>query len=777
MGTVVVNYGVDPVANESQLNRLEELIGNAMTMRRQIFERYLDPRRNLFDECGYPTTGSLSARAYQDLYDREPIATRVVNLYPKESWQVQPTIWEDPDAETRTPFEEAFTNLSEQIRPWSKYKDDQGNPLWEFLVRADVLSGIGSFGVILLGLDDGLELWQPVQGVEEMNSEPIEIKPKETKEDATQSTTPNGTNGKYKAPPLKTPLRNQRGKYAPYSLTVNREDKETGAKDRCLTFLRVFPESLVQVTRYESNISSPRYGQPVMYSITFNDPYAMHTGVGLPIATKDVHWTRVVHLADNLESNESFGVPRMRPCLNPILDCQKVRGGSAEMYWQGAFPGLALSTHPQLGGDVKVNRTDLKDMMEQYSNGLQRWLALMGMTANTLSPTVVDPTGQLAVQIEAICIELSCPVRVFKGSERGELASTQDDQAWNDRLKQRQDSYITPRILVPFIDRLIMVGVLPEPEHWCAEWPDLTSKSDEQKSTVGNTRTTALAAYVSGGLEAIITPVDYLVEIMGMDEEVAMTIVENAEQVAAEKELEEMQQQQAMIDQGLAPDPTDPEQIAAQQGIPPGGNPPMNPPNAGGPPQPFGGGKPAGGAPPFGGGGPPKPGGKPPFVKNAEDSYVVGIDTPSEKDAVDEFVENWCNQYGGDTCKEGGGETSDTNAPKDVSPGVLGKVAGKIKGAYKKFSDRYGKKGAIAVMGAMALTMPIPGNILGVMAAAEGIRYVAKAITGNAADSIADMVLDAMDLYHEIYAEMDEDPPAVDLGDLRRALEESLSKE
>jgi len=162
----------------------------------------------------------------------------------------------------------------------------------------------------------------------------------------------------------------------------------------------------------------------------------------------------------------------MRPVLNRLLDLQKIYGASAEGYWQAAFTGLSLETHPQLGGDVTIDASDVRNQLENYVNSLQRYLALTGMSAHTLAPTVSDPSSQIDKHIEAICIQLGIPKRVFMGSERGELASSQDDASWNDRLKQRQNGYLTPRVIVPFVDRLISVGVLPEPDYVAPPEPE-----------------------------------------------------------------------------------------------------------------------------------------------------------------------------------------------------------------------------------------------------------------------------------------------------------------
>jgi hypothetical protein len=354
-----------------------------------------------------------------------------------------------------------------------------------------------------------------------------------------------------------------------YRLTVNAQR----VANRRLLYLRTFPEHLVQITQFESNPTSPRYGQPLMYYITFNDwRTGSQTGIGLPMSVRNVHWTRVVHLADNRGSSEVFGVPRMRPVLNNILGLHKLYASSPEMYYKGAFPGLKATTHPQLGGDVEVDESAMRDSMEKYFNGLQRYLLGRGMDFATLSPTVSDPTSQINVQIEAICIEIDTPIRIFKGSERGELASSQDEKAHMARMRGRQLTYLTPKVICPLVDRLIQVGVLPAPKtgrkeltgnRWTVrhphsgklfvvnakgevvgerpkggysvEWPDMSSQSEAEKATVAVAKTDALSKYVQGGVEALVPPLDYLTRILGMDEEEAQAILEEAEKLAEEK--------------------------------------------------------------------------------------------------------------------------------------------------------------------------------------------------------------------------------------------------
>lgn len=655
-----------------------ELISNALMARDELFGSLLDPRRDLNAECHYPETGEVGAQQYKDLYERDPIACRVTQCLPRESWQVQPQVYESEDPDVTTLFEEAWDALQPMTTGKSWYKTEEAGSVWDYLLRADILSGIGHFGVLLMGFDDGKNLQDPVEGALITNAfcptgegggvdpscgndspvtkEHVQLARKTagTKKTSigevhdqqflhekvlspvedelkrrgykTQLNHSESTNSSYlliqlpdntvkgeirlsdhprysggrntndrrvnggrirhsigyksaqdyadrlnralkdfpgavhnqrqtipdcfltkveednlRALPnineLETAvinqLANQRefiinamqakqpqykqsrpqdapafgtttGEHEPptadgiegtdrqydqqYGLVGEAQYKSDGSgseqqyfgvqfgpserqtdtpsKQRLkLLFLRPFDESMVQIVRYEWNVGNPRFGMPVMYRITLNDPRDQHSGVGLPMATVFVHWSRVIHFADNLNSSEIFGSPRMRPVLNRLLDLQKIYGASAEGYWQAAFTGIALETHPQLGGDVTIDSADVKNQLENYVNSLQRYLALTGMSAHTLAPQVSDPTSQIAGHIEAICIQMGIPIRIFKGSERGELASSQDDAQWNDRIRARQLGYVTPRIIVPFIDRLISVGVLPEPTY------------------------------------------------------------------------------------------------------------------------------------------------------------------------------------------------------------------------------------------------------------------------------------------------------------------------
>ncbi len=468
-------------AKTADLDRMyhEQLVENA-TFSRSSLSRQLndeqDPRRSIDDDCGFPKHGNITPEEYKEMYDRMPIATRVVQVLPRESWQVTPIVQETEDMDVETQFEKDWKELPKKLSgpSWHEAGDEGGNAIWEFLLRGDIQSGIGDYGVMLLGLDDLAE------------NETLE-KPVDSVVAGTPST-----------------------------------------DERELSFIRIFDQVNAQIHSYDVDKGSPRFGQPEFYNLTFNEPQGNTTGINVPTGTEKVHWSRCIHLADNLGSSEIIGTPRQQPVYNNELSLRKMYGGSAEMYWRGAFPGLSIETHPQLGGDVVFDEEATKDDIEQYMNSLQRYITTTGMHVNSLAPQVSDPTPQIRVQIEAICILLGIPIRVFMGSERGELASGQDDETWNDRLRVRQSMYITPRIIVPFIDRLILAGVLTEPEQYTTKWPDLDSPSDSAQAEIAVNVTKALTEYVQGGVEALIPPMDYLVDVLHFDKERVKVIIDAA---------------------------------------------------------------------------------------------------------------------------------------------------------------------------------------------------------------------------------------------------------
>jgi len=411
----------------------------------------------LDNACGYLPT--LTIKEYRAYYDRMGLAKRAVQIWPDECWQSFPEIFES-EAPEDTEFEKEWKLLQTQLN------------LYSYLHRIDILSGIGAYGILLLGLDDGKRLSDPVDGINPKTGEVI-------------STT-----------------------------------------KRKLLYLRAFDESVLTVNSSETDLTSPRFGMPTSYKIQYQQ--AGPSPITVPY---DIHWTRVVHVADNRECSEVYGISRLQCLFDNLYDVKKVSGSSAEMFWKGGFPGYAFELTPEaIAMGAEIDAESVKEQMLLWSQGLQRWLALTGVTTKSLTPQVADPTGHVDVHLKLVAVSLGVPYRVLLGSEEAKLASVQDKRTWNGRVAKRQNGYITPMLIRPFINRLIALGCLPEPkEPYSVEWPDLNASTDDDVAKIALNRTESFAKYVEGGVDALIPPRQFFTIIHKMSDSEAENILKEQE--------------------------------------------------------------------------------------------------------------------------------------------------------------------------------------------------------------------------------------------------------
>ena len=439
---------------------------NIMVSRADLFRRLTDPRRDIYKECGYPKV--LTLDDYGDMYDRDGLAGRVVSFWPDETWKVDPEIKEGEERRLSS-FERSFKDLQETLQ------------LYSFCYRADELSGIGHYGLLLLGFSDGQDLSKPVR--------------------------PGNGTEKPSRPGLK------------------------------LNFLRPFEERQVRISKWDTDLKSPRYGMPITYSINFAELDAEQSAPK-PVTTS-VHWTRVLHIADRCKGSEVNGTPRQKGSFNYLMNVQKILGASPEMFWKGGYGGIAFQTQPELiNSDVEIDKAAFRKQMDAFQNGLQKNLYLEHMTANPMSPTISDPTPHLEQQFRMIAVTEQVPMRIMLGSEQALAASEQDRGNVAARTVRRQYNHAFPRILKPLIERLIWTGVIEPPEtgKFKSEWPNTNPPTDTEQSAAAMSETSAMATYVSSGVESLVPPFHYLTNVLGWSDEEAEAVIAEAEKLAKSRE-------------------------------------------------------------------------------------------------------------------------------------------------------------------------------------------------------------------------------------------------
>lgn len=287
-------------------------------------------------------------------------------------------------------------------------------------------------------------------------------------------------------------------------------DEVTTAND--VLFLQPYSSNSAKIKKNNTDKASPRYGLPEVYSVEM----VANTASTETSSSVDVHHSRVLHLADGLLESNVLGTPRLQAVYNRLQDLELLSGGSAEMFWRGAFTGMVMNMQEDADIDDQ-SMADMGDEMDEYIHGLRRYIRTQGMDVTMLSPTIADPSNHAELQFQLISAATGIPVRILIGSERGELASTQDASNWHGRIQERQEDYAEPLYLVALIEKLQEMGILPEVE-FEVKWPDMLAPSDKEQADIVKVRTEALVAYANAPAAEMMMPLEvYLAEVWGYD--------------------------------------------------------------------------------------------------------------------------------------------------------------------------------------------------------------------------------------------------------------------
>ena len=298
-----------------------------------------------------------------------------------------------------------------------------------------------------------------------------------------------------------------------------------------LTYLKPLGQGSATIDTWDSNTGSPRFNLPELYDITLRDDEGKSTG-----ALK-VHYSRVLHVTEDLLESAVYGSSRLRAVYNRLMDLEKIVGGSAEMFWRGARPGY----QGKVGEDFTLTdpmKEALQDQLDEYENNMRRVLMNEGVEFSALETQVSSPKEHIDAQIQMISAETGIPKRILTGSEIGELASTADRDNWFDLIDARRPEFAEGSIIRPFVDVMIELKILPPPkEEYSVKWDDLYSASDKDKAEVGRIRATAVKEYASNPMSSMILPEPSFLEIcLGLDKEQIELIEEQRNKVIRDEE-------------------------------------------------------------------------------------------------------------------------------------------------------------------------------------------------------------------------------------------------
>ena len=295
-----------------------------------------------------------------------------------------------------------------------------------------------------------------------------------------------------------------------FSDTATRQDWKrpvTGKME--LNYIKAYPETTAIIDEMEKNNKSERYGKPLFYKIiTANNDGSTNDFV--------VHYSRVLHVNNGSLISDIYGTPSLKPILNRLLDLEKLVGGDAEMFWRGARPGYTATPKDDYEMSDEAEQA-LDEELTKYEHDLRRFITAAGVDIKALEQQVSDPLNHVDVQIQLISAQTGIPKRILMGSERGELASTQDKEHWLNMIDTRRKEFAEPVLLRPFIDKCMKHGIMTEAEYMVL-WSDIFAPSESQKIEIGMKRAEALKIYTEsvGAMDTIPPEVAYKY-ILGFD--------------------------------------------------------------------------------------------------------------------------------------------------------------------------------------------------------------------------------------------------------------------
>lgn len=419
------------ISNEQQLLSMAGALVSRANFANALGQSY-GGERDIYQALGYPI--NITYRDYALRYIRQDIAKAIIDRPANLTWQGGLIVQESKD-KADTELEKAWIQLR------NKFK------LQNVFSRADRLSGIGCYSVLLLGLDD---------------------------------------------------VKNQEG-FANPVLVGKRK----------LLYLKPYGEGNAAITEYEADTKSERFGFPKFYEIKSGGETGSTGSTTTAVSPQNikVHYTRILHIVDDILENEIIGIPRLEAVFNRLMDLEKLIGGSAEMYWRGARPGF----QGKVDKDFQLTpamQADLQNQIDEYENKLRRILVNEGVSFDALAQQIADPSKVVDVQIQMISAVLGYPKSILTGTERGVLSSDQDATEVNIFIQHRRESHAETHIIRPFIEVCFEYGILPKPstDEYGIVWSDLFAQSEKQLVDIGRARSEALRNYATAPMATDIVP-------------------------------------------------------------------------------------------------------------------------------------------------------------------------------------------------------------------------------------------------------------------------------
>jgi hypothetical protein len=341
-------------------------LSNGLTAVRQQFTHMLgvshNDNRDIYQEFGYVHNPS-----FNQLYEiavEHPMANRLVFGMSKSCWRDGFTVYADDDDDAKEVLDDEITKLNNK-------------GMTGVLERADVLSRIGKFSCLFVGVPDGLPTNEPVGPVSGDGFKSI--------------------------------------------------------------YFKAFAYDGIEIYSQVQEISDPRFGLPEYYRV--QKMARDNSEKDTVLTSMLVHWTRIVHMVENPLDSDVEGIPYLRPVYNTLLDVMKTSGGSSEAFFRNVQRIIVNEIDPSFAATLSSNKEaqdSINESTKNFTNKMQNQIVTSGGKIKQLTSNMASPKDTFMVSVNNICAYSGYPVRAFTGEGGGQYSGEEDQLAVNNLIADRQ---------------------------------------------------------------------------------------------------------------------------------------------------------------------------------------------------------------------------------------------------------------------------------------------------------------------------------------------------
>ena len=281
-----------------------------------------------------------------------------------------------------------------------------------------------------------------------------------------------------------------------------------------------YPYDGIQIAGQVQDPTDPRYGLPEKYQLQRGQ--SMDSDKDTSVKSITAHWTRIVHLNENALDSDIEGMGQLEPVFNSILDIEKATGGAAEAYFRNARQKLAYEIDKEFANAAltdEATKKNFQDAAEKFTNEWQDHTMAAGATVKPVQVSHASPLDTVKVALWNISSSTGLPIRVLTGEGAGQLAGSEDQLAYNQIIKDRQNIVCTE-----WVNRVLEIisnaGMIDLPEDYEVRFPPQEAATEKEQAEINNKNADTLqkvtAAVSSVGGDAI--DLQSALEVVGMSE-------------------------------------------------------------------------------------------------------------------------------------------------------------------------------------------------------------------------------------------------------------------